>query len=152
MSKPEFVYTTFIKTTPEKLWHALTDKEFTQTYWYDCSLTSDWKVGSRMHMDKGGKVMNECVILESDPPRRLSYSWLSVFDEEMKKERPSRVTFVLEPSSGAVKLTVTHEGFAEGSKTLPSISGGWPMVLSSLKSILETGKPLVFDKTCDAEA
>jgi uncharacterized protein YndB with AHSA1/START domain len=145
MSKPEFVYTTFIKTTPEKLWHALTDTEFTRSYWFGCSLSSDWKVGSRMHMDRGGKVVNECVVLESDPPRRLSYSWHSIFDEEMKKERPSRVTFVLEPNGGAVKLTVTHEDFAEGSKVLPSISGGWPLVLSSLKSILETGQPLDFE-------
>lgn len=145
MSKPEFVYTTFIKTTPEKLWHALTDTEFTPSYWFGCSLSSDWKVGSRMHMDRGGKVVNECVVLESDPPRRLSYSWHSIFDEEMKKERPSRVTFVLEPNGGAVKLTVTHEDFAEGSKVLPSISGGWPLVLSSLKSILETGQPLDFE-------
>ena len=147
MSKPEFVYTTFIKTTPEKLWHALTDKDFTERYWYGCSLSSDWKVGSRMHMDKGGRVMNECVVLESDPPRRLSYSWLTVFDEEMKKETPSRVTFVLEPRHNAVKLTVTHEGFAAGSKTLPSISTGWPAVLSSLKSILETGQPLIIEST-----
>lgn len=145
MSKPEFVYVTFIKTTPEKLWHALTDKKFTSSYWYNCSLTSDWKIGSPMRMEKGGKVVNEGVILESDPPRRLSYSWLSVYDEDMKKERPSRVTYTLEPSHGAVKLTVMHEGFAEGSKTLPDISTGWPMVLSSLKSILETGQPLAFE-------
>ena len=142
MRKPEFVYVTFIKTTPEKLWHALTNTAFTESYWFGCSLTSDWKVGSRMHMDRAGKVVNEGFVLESDPPRRLSYSWLSVFDAEMIKERPSRVTFVLEPSDGAVKLTVTHEDFAEGSKTLPSISEGWPLVLSSLKSMLETGKPL----------
>jgi uncharacterized protein YndB with AHSA1/START domain len=150
MSKPEFVYTTFIKTTPDKLWHALTDKAFTESYWFGCSLTSDWKVGSRMHMDRGGKVLNECVILESDPPRRLAYSWLTVFDEEMKRENPSRVTFVLEPRQDAVKLTVTHEGFAEGSKTLPSISDGWPLVLSNLKSILETGQPVATDKACVA--
>jgi uncharacterized protein YndB with AHSA1/START domain len=150
MSKPEFVYTTFIKTTPEKLWHALTDRAFTESYWFGCSLTSDWKVGSPMQMMRDGRVMNECVILESDPPRRLSYSWLTVFDEVMKKEQPSRVTFVLEPSQGAVKLTVTHEGFAEGSATLPSISTGWPLVLSSLKSILETGEPLAFEKTVAA--
>ncbi|MDB5619456.1 SRPBCC family protein [Tardiphaga sp.] len=146
MSKPEFVYTTFIKTTPEKLWHALTDRAFTESYWFGCSLQSDWKVGSAMQMTRDGRVMNECVILETDPPRRLSYSWLTVFDEVMKKERPSRVTFVLEPNQGAVKLTVTHEGFAEGSATLPSISTGWPLVLSSLKSILETGEPLAFEK------
>ena len=145
MSKPEFVYVTFIKTTPEQLWHALTDKAFTASYWYNCSLASDWKVGSSMRMEKGGRVVNEGIILESDPPRRLCYSWLSVYDEAMKKERPSRVTFDLEPSHGAVKLTVTHEGFAEDSKTLPDISTGWPMVLSSLKSILETGQPLAFE-------
>lgn len=152
MSKPEFVYTTFIRTTPEKLWHALTDKEFTESYWYGCSLTSDWKVGSRMHMDRGGKVMNECVVLEADPPRRLAYSWLSVFDDKMKTERPSRVTYVLEPRGDIVKLIVTHEGFAGDSTTLPSISEGWPMVLSSLKSILETGKPLILDDTSSAKA
>ncbi len=145
MSKPEFVYVTYIKTTPEKLWHALTDKEFTEKYWFCCSLTSDWKVGSRMHMDQDGEVKNECVILEFDAPRRLSYSWQSVFDEEMRKEKPSRVTYVIEPSYDGVKLTVTHEGFAADSKTLPSISTGWPLVLSSLKSILETGKPLAFE-------
>jgi uncharacterized protein YndB with AHSA1/START domain len=150
MSKPEFVYTTFINTTPEKLWHALTDAAFTESYWFGCRLESDWKVGSPMRMERGGRVMNECVILESDPPRRLSYSWLTVFDEAMKQERPSRVTFVIEPSQHAVKLTVTHEGFAEGSKTLPSISEGWPLVLSSLKSILETGQPLAFEKTIAA--
>lgn len=150
MSKPEFVYTTFINTTPEKLWHALTDTAFTERYWFGCSLQSDWKVGSPMQMTRDGQIMNECVILESDPPRRLSYSWLTVFDDDMKQERPSRVTFVLEPSQRAVKLTVTHEGFAAGSKTLPSISEGWPLVLSSLKSILETGQPLAFEKTVAA--
>jgi uncharacterized protein YndB with AHSA1/START domain len=95
-------------------------------------------------MDRDGKVMNECVILESDPPRRISYSWHTVFDEEMKKEKPSRVTYEIEPAYNGVKLTVIHEGFAEGSTTLPSISTGWPLVLSSLKSILETGQPLAF--------
>lgn len=144
-TRPEFAYTIYIKTTPEKLWHALTDTEFTRSYWFGCTLSSDWTVGSRMHMDRYGKVMNECVVLESDPPRRLSYSWHSVFDDDMKMEKPSRVTFVLEPDGSSVKLTVTHEDFAEGSKVLPSISGGWPLVLSSLKSILETGQPLDFD-------
>lgn len=145
MSKPEFVYVTYIKTTPEKLWHALTDKDFTEKYWFCCSLDSDWKVGSPMHMTRDGKMMNECVILASDPPRKLSYSWQTVFDEEMKKEKPSRVIYEIEPAYDGVKLTVIHEGFAEGSKTLPSISTGWPLVLSSLKSILETGAPLPFE-------
>ncbi|RTL51711.1 MAG: ATPase [Bradyrhizobiaceae bacterium] len=145
MSKPEFVYVTYIKTTPEKLWHALTDKAFTEKYWFCCSLDSDWKVGSKMLMTRGGELMNDCVVLESDPPRRMVYSWLTVFDEEMKKEKPSRVTYEIEPAYDGVKLTVLHEGFALDSKTLPSISTGWPLVLSSLKSILETGKPLHFE-------
>ncbi len=152
MRKPEFVYTTYIKTTPEKLWHALTDTKFTLSYWFGCSLHSDWKVGSPMQMHRSGKVVNECVILESDPPHRLVYSWLSVFDPEMIKEQPSRVTFTLEPDGTSVKLTVMHQGFAEDSKTLPSISGGWPLVLSSLKSILETGKPLDFEMARSAES
>lgn len=145
MSKPEFVYTTYIRTTPEKLWHALTDREFSHKYWMDCILTSDWKVGSRMTMERHGELKNECVILESDPPKKLSFSWQSVFDPDMRKEKPSRVTYILEPQGDTVRLTVTHEGFADGSKTLPSVAFGWPMVLASLKSILETGKPLVID-------
>lgn len=145
MNKPEFNYVTYIATTPDKLWHALTDTEFTRKYWMECTLVSDWKVGSPMRMERGGRVMNECVVLESDPPRKLSYSWHSIHDADMKKEKPSRVTFLLEPHGDLVKLSVTHENFADGSTTLPSIAFGWPMVLSSLKSILETGHPLVID-------
>ena len=150
MSKPEFVYTTYIKTTPERLWTALTDREFARRYWMDCILTSDWKVGSRMTMEKGGQLMNECTILESNPPKKLSFSWLSVFDPDMKKELPSQVTYLIEHLGEMVKFTVIHEGFAEGSKTLPGISSGWPMVLASLKSILETGQPL--DLACAMSA
>lgn len=145
MSKPEFVYITYIKTTPDKLWHALTDREFARRYWMDCTLTSDWKVGSPMTMERGGELKNECMILESDPPRRLSYSWHSVFDPDMQKEFPSEVTYLIEQHGEIVKFTVIHEGFAEGSATLSSVASGWPMVLASLKSILETGKPLKLD-------
>jgi uncharacterized protein YndB with AHSA1/START domain len=142
MSKPEFVYTTYIKTTPDRLWHALTDREFAQRYWMDCVLTSDWKVGSRMTMERYGELKNECRILESDPPRKLSYSWLSVFDPDMKKELPSQVTYLIEQHDEIVKFTLIHKGFAEGSKTLSSVAFGWPIVLAGLKSILETGEPL----------
>jgi len=142
MSKPEFAYVTYIRTTPEQLWHALTDAEFTRSYWMDCTLTSDWQVGSRMTMERGGEIKNECTIVESDPPRRLAYDWVSVWDAAMRQERPSRVTYLLEPLGDLVKLTVTHENFAEGSATLPSIALGWPLVMASLKSILETGRPL----------
>jgi uncharacterized protein YndB with AHSA1/START domain len=142
MSKPEFAYVTYIRTTPEKLWHALTDAAFTRQYWMDCTLRSDWTVGSKMTMERGGEIKNECTIVESDPPRRLAYDWVSVWDETMRKEQPSRVTYLLEPFGDLVKLTVTHQNFAADSATLPSIAFGWPMVLASLKSILETGRPL----------
>ena len=151
MRKPEFVYVTYIATTPDKLWRALTDAKFTKQYWMDCELISDWKVGSRMTMNRYGEVKNECVIRDSDPPRRLAYDWVSVHDPEMKREKPSHVTYLLEPHGDLVKLTVTHENFADGSKTLPSIAFGWPMVLSSLKSILETGKPLTINPPLIAE-
>jgi len=142
MRKPEFVYVTYIETTPEALWRALTDPAFTKKYWMNCELVSDWKVGSPMTMKRDGEVKNECEILESDPPRRMAYSWRSIHDPDMKKEKPSRVTYLLEQQGNVVKLTVTHENFADDSKTLPSIAFGWPMVLSNLKSIIETGRPM----------
>lgn len=103
-------------------------------------MQSTWKVGAPFELTQDGAVANSGTILESDPPRRLAYTWETLHDAEMKKERPSRVTFEIEQLEGAVKLTVTHEDFARGSKVLPSISGGWPMVLANLKSILETGR------------
>ena len=98
-----------------------------------------------MRMLRGGQVMNECVILESHPPRRLSYSWHTALDEDMKKERPSRVTFYPPRVGGSSHLSDALARGYDASRTLPSISGGWPLVLSSLKSMIETGKPLAFD-------
>lgn len=142
MRKPEFVYVTYIETTPETLWHALTDSDFTERYWFGYRLDCDFKIGGPATLGKDGKVTEEGVVLEFDPPKRLAYTWHSIFDDEMAKEKPSRVSFDLVQSGAYVKLTVTHADFAEGSKVLPSISTGWPLVLSSLKSFLETGRPL----------
>jgi uncharacterized protein YndB with AHSA1/START domain len=154
MSKPEFVYTTYIETSAEKLWHALTDGDFTERYWFGHRVVSDWQIGSpyRFTSDDaneqcaaGGRA--SCSIsgkvLAFDPPKRLAYSWDSLNPE--RHERPSRVTFDLEPRGKVVKLTVTHDGFDQGSKTFTDISGGWPMVLASLKSFLETGHALAID-------
>lgn len=141
MSKPEFVYVTYIETTPEKLWHALTDSDFTERYWFGSRLQSDWTVGSRFTMVRDGNVGDAGEVLEYDPPRRLAYTFVNL-SEEYRGERPARATFVLEPFGTLVKLTLTHEGFDPGSRMLPAISGGWPAILSSLKSLLETGKPL----------
>lgn len=142
MSKPEFVYVTYIDTTPEKLWQALIEPEFQRRYWGGYSVLSSWKLGAKVTLGKDGKINDEGEVLAIDPPRRLSYSWHVLHDEEMRKEGPSRVTFEIEQRGKVVKLTVTHTGFKEGSKVLPAISGGWPLVLSSLKSLLERDQPI----------
>jgi len=149
MSKPEFVYTTYIETTAEKLWHALTDGDFTERYWFGHRVASDWKVGSPYKFAKPGACTVEGKILISDPPRRLAYSW-DPRTTEANRERTSRVTFDLEPRGKVIKLTVTHDNLDEGGKTLRDISGGWPMVIASLKSLLETGHGLPADLPASA--
>jgi uncharacterized protein YndB with AHSA1/START domain len=141
MRKPEFVYVTYIETTPEKLWHALTDGDVTERYWFGVRLKSDWKVGSRFSMMRDGAENDAGEVIAYDPPRLLSYTFVNL-SEKYRGEGPARATFVLEPYGKLVKLTLTHEGFDEGSKMLPAIAKGWPAILSSLKSILETGRPL----------
>jgi uncharacterized protein YndB with AHSA1/START domain len=142
MSKPEFVYVTYIETTPEKLWHALTDGNFTERYWFGARLKSDWKVGSTFEMLRGdGTVSDAGKVVEYDPPRRLAYTFVNLSDK-YKDDLPALATFVLEPYGKLVKLTLTHQGFRDGSKFFAGISRGWPAILSSLKSVLETGKPL----------
>jgi uncharacterized protein YndB with AHSA1/START domain len=142
MPKPEFIYISYIETTPEKLWEALTSSAFSKRYWWDTSVVSDWKVGSPFSLVLNGKTTDVGEILEADRPRRLSYTFRHILNEAASKERPSRVTFVLEQHGKLVKLTLTHENFAEDSVVIDGISKGWPAILSSLKSLLETGKPL----------
>lgn len=142
MSKPEFVYVTYIETTPEKMWEALTSSEFSKRYWFGTELKSDWKVGSSLALVMNGTTTDTGEVLEADRPRRLSYTFKHVLDDELRHEPPSKVVFNLEPHGKFVKLTLTHEGFAEGSKMLDGISRGWPAIISSLKSLLESGKAL----------
>ena len=153
MPKPEFIYISYIETTPEKLWEALTSSEFTRLYWWDTSVVSDWKVGSPLALVLNGTTTDVGEILEADRPRRLSYTFQHVLSEPASKERPSRVTFVLEQYGKLVKLTLTHEDFAEDSVIIDGISKGWPAIMSSLKSSLESGSALVipFDALFIAE-
>jgi uncharacterized protein YndB with AHSA1/START domain len=144
MSKPAFVYTTYIETSAEKLWQALTDGDFTERYWFGHRVTSDWTVGSAYRFVNQGKPMVEGKVLVSDPPRRLAYSW-DVVKEGARREPTSRVTFDLVPRGNVIKLIVTHDEIDEDSTTLRDVSAGWPMVLASLKSILETGHALDID-------
>jgi DNA-binding transcriptional ArsR family regulator/uncharacterized protein YndB with AHSA1/START domain len=156
MDKPEFVYTTYIRTTPERLWQALTDPGFTRRYW-ETEFTTDWAAGSPMTWDNHGVKISDAgqVVLESEPYRRLSYTWHTFtpelagrfgWDEELLAtlagERRSKVTFDIEPAGEKVKLTVIHDGFDPGSTVAESVRGGWPLVISSLKTLLETGDPL----------
>jgi len=142
MSKPEFVYVTYIETTPEKLWDALTQSDFTRLYWFGTEVRSDWKVGSPFALVTNGTTTDSDEILEADRPRRLSYTFKHLQDPEMRKERASKVVFALEPFGKLVKLTLTHEDFVEGSLLLDGISRGWPAILSALKSLLEKGTAL----------
>lgn len=142
MRKPEFIYVTYIETTPDKLWDALTSSEFTRRYWWNTSVVSDWKVGSSFSLVLNGNTTDTGEVLEADRPRRLSYTFRHILNEDARNERPSRVTFVLEQHGKLVKLTLTHEDFADDSVILDGISKGWPAIMSSLKSMLETGQAL----------
>lgn len=160
-----FIYTTYIQSSPERLWQGLTDPALMKRYWRHQeagpkTLVSDWKKGSTYdmtHDDVGVAVSgSDQVILESDPHHRLAYTWHTVtpewaaavgMDEATaaiwRAEPRSKVAFDIEDvGHGVVKLTVTHDGFEPGSAVLPAISDGWPAVLSSLKTLLETGSSL----------
>ncbi|MGD0191749.1 MAG: SRPBCC family protein [Rhizomicrobium sp.] len=145
MSQSKFVYVTFIRTTPEKLFDALRLPEFTRAYWSETWQDCDWKKGAPWKlMIPDGRLGDSGEVLEFDPPRRFAVSWRNEFKEDVKEEGYSRATFELEPVGDAVKLTVTHEIERENSKLVEAVSGGWPPLLSSLKSLLETGVPLAF--------
>ena len=122
------------------MWEALTNSAFTKRSWFDTEVRSSWKVGSPFALVMGDKTTDAGEILEADRPRRLSYSFKHQLFEEMRNEPATKVVFTIEPHGKIVKLTVTHEGFVEGSKLLGAISNGWPAILSSLKSLLETGQ------------
>jgi uncharacterized protein YndB with AHSA1/START domain len=141
--RPEFIYVSYIETTPEKLWEALTSSDFTRRYWWDTRVVSDWKVGSPFSLVLNGRTTDVGEVLEAERPRRLSYTFRHILNEAARNERPSRVTFVLEPHGKLVKLTLTHEDFAKASVVIDGISKGWPAIMSSLKSLLETGEALV---------
>jgi len=142
MSK--FVYVTYIRTTPEKLWEALTKSEFTKQYWFGVTQECDWKVGSPWKiMFPDGRVTDAGEVLEIEPPRRLVLKWRNEFMPEMKAEGYSRASYEIEQqSNNTVKFTVRHEMDKEGSKFIGAVSNGWPQILASLKSLLETGKAL----------
>jgi DNA-binding transcriptional ArsR family regulator/uncharacterized protein YndB with AHSA1/START domain len=159
MDAPSFVYTTYIRTTPQKLWQALTEPAFTRRYWAT-EFETDWSVGSKMAWNNHGVLISdpEQVVLEAEPYTRLSYTWHTVtpelaqrfgWDEDLlarlSAEQRSKVTFTLEEVDEIVKLTVVHDGFEPDSALAEMVSHGWPNVVASLKTLLETGEPLPAD-------
>lgn len=140
MARSRFVYVTYIRTTPEKLWSALTDAEFMEQYWFGTRCESGWTAGSPWTMiSRDGTVSDAGEIVESDPPRRLVIRWRHQQKPELRAEGDSLCALDLEPFEGSVKLSITHTIEREPSKLIEAVSGGWPKVVSNLKSILETG-------------
>ena len=142
MSSNTFIYVTYIRTTSEKLWEALTKPEFNRQYWFGCHQESDWKPGSSWTLKMpDGRVADAGEVLECEPPRRMVLKWRNEFRPELKAEGFTRCTFEIEEADGMAKLTVTHEA-ERPSVLIDKVSAGWPKILSSLKSLLETGKGL----------
>jgi uncharacterized protein YndB with AHSA1/START domain len=137
------VYQVFIRATPEQIWEAITKPEFTTKYFYGARIevTPEWR---RTYSPDGGEDWGEAAVMEFDPPRRLVHGWRSAYNPELAAEEPSRVTWEIEPrEDGLALLTVVHDRLEGAPKTAASVAGpGWMMVLSGLKTLLETGRPL----------
>ena len=144
MTKSTFVYVSYIRTTPEKLWSALTDAEFIKQYWFGVHGDSQWTPGSPWRLVfPDGRVADSGEILEADPPRRLVIKWRNEWSPEMRAEGFTRCTMELEREGRVVKLSITHEAERENAKVIRAVSGGWPKILSNLKSLLETGETAI---------
>lgn len=146
-AESSFVYATYIRTTPERLWSALTDAEQMKEYWLGMHLKTNWTPGAEWQMlFPDDRVADTGEILEFDPPRRIVLRWRNEFRPELKAEGFARCTIELEPVGAAVKLTITHTIERPESKFIQAVSGGWPKILSNLKSMLETGQVVLTER------
>jgi uncharacterized protein YndB with AHSA1/START domain len=141
MNRSTFLYVTYIRTTPEKLWSALTGAETMKQYWYGMHQESDWLPGAAWRLVfPDGRTADSGEIVEIERPKRLVIKWRNEFRPELQAEGYSRCTMELEPAQDAVKLTITHVMERADSKFIEAVTGGWPKILSNLKSLLETGQ------------
>jgi uncharacterized protein YndB with AHSA1/START domain len=139
----KFVYVTYIRTTPGKLWAALTESEFSRRYWFGVDLDCTWEKGAPWRMIAAdGTVTDMGEILEIEPEKRIVIKWRHAWKPELAAEGFTRCTFDIVPQKDVMQLTVTHEAERDNSKTIAAVSGGWPSVLSNLKTLLETGEPM----------
>jgi uncharacterized protein YndB with AHSA1/START domain len=153
MARSTFVYVTYIRTTPERLWSALTDAQFMKQYWFGVHGESEWTPGAPWRLVSGdGQTLDAGEIVEADPPRRLVIRWQNQFKPELRSEGHSLCTIELEPSGHAVKLAITHSIEREASQFIEAVSGGWPKIVSNLKSLLETGSAVLEDPYRTASA
>jgi uncharacterized protein YndB with AHSA1/START domain len=143
---PRHVYEIFIRTTPERLWRAITDPADTRLYYFGSEVQSDWKVGSRLTYLDGGQVSLDCKILEIDPAHRLVHSFAITYDPEAASDRPSRVTWEIEKLGESCRLTLVHDDFDGETRTYHEVEHGWSQILSGLKTLIETGQPLVVEE------
>jgi len=147
MTAPAQVYEIYIRTTPERLWQALTDGELTKQYYYGTSVRSDMKVGSPFrYLDAEDHVLLDGEIVEADPPRRLVTTFSALWGPEVAADPPSRLTWEIEPMGAACRLRMVHDELAPDSATFHEVAGGWSHILSGLKTLLETGEPLVITR------
>jgi uncharacterized protein YndB with AHSA1/START domain len=138
----EKVYEIYIRTTPEQLWNAITDAEIRSKYNFGMGVHSDWTPGARLEMGspKAGGLLGEGEVLDVDPPRRLVHTMTALWGEDVKSEGASRVTWEIEPVGDSCRLLVTHDQLRDGAND--QLYGGWPMILSGLKTWLESGELL----------
>ena len=143
MSAPKQVYEIFIRTTPERLWQALTDGELSRQYYFNTEVRSDLEVGKPFqYFGSDGTMHLDGEIVEIDPPRRLVTTFNALWSPEMAADPPSRITYEIEPMGATCKLTMIHDGFETETATYREVAGGWSHILSGLKTLLETGEPL----------
>jgi uncharacterized protein YndB with AHSA1/START domain len=142
-AKTSFVYVTYIRTTPEELWAALTTPEFMKKYWFGMNFETDWRTGSAWKLTfPDGRVADAGEVVAIEKPKRLVLKWRNEFRPELREEGYARCIMEIEPAGEAVKLTITHEIDRPDSKLIGAVSVGWPKILSSLKTLLESGTAL----------
>jgi uncharacterized protein YndB with AHSA1/START domain/DNA-binding transcriptional ArsR family regulator len=143
MARPRHVFQVYIRTSPEQLWQAITDPGFTQRFFRGSRVESTWRTNDQVLYWIGQDLVVEGRVVQFEPPRKLVTTWSFRRNPELRDDPPSRVTWEIEPVSGETcKLTLVHDDFASVTRTFKSVGSGWPQILSSLKSLLETGKPL----------